>query len=251
MPPSGNALLTDHAMFVCPISRLQLLQLLPKGGEGAEIGVAKGEFSQPLLDVVKPGRLHLIDPWEHQRRADYTKDGNNVGDVEQEQRYQRVVTQFAEHIRAGRVVVHRAYSQDVAAVFADEQLDWIYIDGLHSYDGVRSDLDQYKSKVKPGGLIMGHDYTNHARAKELNFGVVEAVDEFVEREGFTFLALTQEGFPTYVLARSADAPAAQHFIAHLLYHVPGVVELRDFPASHVFQHKLVQVGNEVRAVSSF
>jgi Methyltransferase domain len=209
MPPSGNALLTDHAMFVCPISRLQLLQLLPKGGEGAEIGVAKGEFSQPLLDVVKPGRLHLIDPWEHQQRA------------------------------------------DVAAVFADGQLDWIYIDGLHSYDGVRSDLDHYKSKVKPGGLIMGHDYTNHARAKELNFGVVEAVDEFVEREGFSFLALTQEGFPTYVLARSADAPAAQHFIAHLLYHVPGVVELRDFPASHVFQHKLVQVGNEVRAVSSF
>lgn len=237
-------------MLLCPISRLQLLQLLPKGGEGVEIGVAKGEFSNALLDTLRPRQLHLVDPWEHQQREDYEKDPNNAGDDEQEARYGAVLRRFAAEIGAARVVVHRRYSQDVAAEFADGQFDWVYIDGLHSYAGVRSDLELYRPKVKPDGIIMGHDYTNHLNAQAMSFGV-EAVNEFVEREGFSFIALTQEVFPTYVLARDAAGEAVQHLTSHLLYHVPGVVELRDFPASGVFVHKIVQVGDHVRALPSF
>jgi methyltransferase family protein len=238
-------------MLLCPISRLQLLQLLPKGGEGVEIGVAKGEFSKAILDIVRPFKLHLVDPWEHQCRDDYDKDPSNAGDDEQESRYRAVLDRFAAEIGESRVIVHRRYSQDVATQFADGQLDWVYIDGLHSYEGVRSDLELYRPKVKPDGIIMGHDYTNHANAQAMKFGVVEAVNEFVEREGFSFIALTQDVFPTYVLAQSADCPAAQHLIAHLLYHVPGVVELRDYPASGAFVHRLVQVGDQVKALLSF
>src|SRR5579863_9495292 len=65
-------------MLLCAINRNQLLHFLPKGGEGAEIGVAKGEFSEALLGTVQPRKLHLIDPWEHQEREDYAHDGNNV-----------------------------------------------------------------------------------------------------------------------------------------------------------------------------
>lgn len=238
-------------MLLCPISRLQLLNFLPKGGEGAEIGVARGEFSQAILDTVKPCKLHLIDPWEHQTREDYDTDGNNVEDTEQESRYRGVIAQFSEAIDDDRIVLHRRYSQDAAGLFHDDQLDWVYIDGLHSYQGVRSDLALYRSKVKADGLIMGHDYTNHARAQAMKFGVVEAVNDFVGSQGFSFVALTQEAFPTYVLARNVDAPAARHLTAHLLYHVPGVVELRDFPAICTFQHKLLEIGGQVRILPSF
>ncbi|HWI26930.1 MAG TPA: class I SAM-dependent methyltransferase [Stellaceae bacterium] len=238
-------------MILCPISRLQLLNFLPKGGEGAEIGVARGEFSKAILDTVKPRKLHLIDPWEHQTREDYDTDGNNVEDAEQESRYRGVIAQFAEAIDDDRVILHRRYSQDAATFFHDGQLDWVYIDGLHSYQGVRSDLALYQSKVKVEGLIMGHDYTNHERAQAMKFGVVDAVNEFVGSQGLSFVALTQEAFPTYVLARDADAPAARHLIAHLLYHVPGVVELRDFPAICTFQHKILEIGGQVRILPSF
>lgn len=238
-------------MLLCPISREQLLQLLPKGGEGVEIGVAEGDFSRSLLDTLKPGKLHLVDPWEHQSREDYNTDGNNVDDDAQEARYRAVAQRFAAEQRDGRVAIHRRYSQDVVGEFADGSLDWIYIDGLHSYDAVCSDLALYKSKLKATGIIMGHDYTNHIRAQQMQFGVVEAVNEFVEREGFTFLALTQELFPTYVLARDADQPAAQHLTAHLLFHVPGVVELRDYPARSLFQHKILRVGGQFKVLPSF
>jgi hypothetical protein len=238
-------------MFLCPITREQLLQLLPKGGECAEIGVAKGAFSRAILDAVKPRKLHLIDPWEHQTREDYDTDGNNADDGEQEARHREVLAQFASEIDDGVVEVHRRYSQDAAARFHDGQLDWIYIDGLHSYDGVRADLECYKSKLKPDGLILGHDYTNHVRAQQMKFGVVEAVNEFVLQEALAFIALTKETFPTYVLARSAAGPIAQRLTTALLYCVPELVELRDFPAGCAFQHKIVQVGDQVRVLPSF
>jgi hypothetical protein len=235
-------------MFLCPISREDLLQFLPKGGEGLEIGVAEGEFSGTLLETIQPQKLHLVDPWEHQHREDYDRDSNNVGAAEQETRYRSVAARFESD---PRVIIHRRYSQDAAAEFSDGQFDWIYIDGLHSYDGVRSDLELYKAKLKPNGILMGHDYTNHVRAQEMKFGVVEAVNEFVAREGFTFLALTQELFPTYVLVRNTDHPSVQHLVAHLLYHVPTLVELRGYPAGRTFVHKFVQVGDRLKIMSSF
>jgi hypothetical protein len=238
-------------MLFCPLARTELLYLLPKGGEVAEIGVAKGEFSKEILARTSPRRLHLIDPWEHQARADYQRDGNNVGDDEQEARFETVQAMFATARERGQVEMHRAYSQDAASRFVDGQLDWLYIDGLHSYAGVTADLQNYKRKVKPEGLILGHDYTNHARAQSMDFGVVEAVNDFVRDEGYAFLALTNESFPTYVIARDAESEAAQNLMAQLVYHLPMVVELRDFPAVGNFQHKLMQVGDRFKVVSSF
>lgn len=238
-------------MLFCPLARTDLLHLLPKGGEVAEIGVAKGEFSKEILARTSPKKLHLIDPWEHQDRADYQRDGNNVSDAEQAARFQNVEATFAAERARGQVELHRAYSQDAAPRFADEQLDWLYIDGLHTYEGVTADLQNYKRKVKSGGLILGHDYTNHVSAQHMDFGVVEAVNDFIRDEGYTFLALTGEAFPSYVIARDAESAVAQKLMLQLVYHMPMVVELRDFPAVGNFQHKLLQVGDRLKVVSSF
>ena len=57
-------------MYVLQISRVDLLQFLPKGGVVAEIGVAEGGFSKKILNATSPQTLHLIDPWEFQDRDD-------------------------------------------------------------------------------------------------------------------------------------------------------------------------------------
>ena len=238
-------------MLLCPTTREDLLGLLPKGGEVAEIGVALGDFSQVILTHAAPRKLHLIDPWSHQDRADYLHDPNNADDVEQTRRYQSVLARFATEIRSQQVEVHRAYSQDIAAKFAPSQFDWIYVDGLHSYEGVSSDLTHYKDKVKAEGLIIGHDYTNHIGAQEMNFGVIEAVNDFAAAEGFHIIALTHEVFPTYVMSRRLDGPWVEHLLGHLLFHVPGIVEIRDHPARNSFQHKIVMLGGQRKSLLSF
>lgn len=236
-------------MLLCPTTRTHLLRLFPQGGEVAEIGVANGDFSQDILAEAKPARLHLIDPWEHQDRADYARDTNNVSAGEQDARFESVLARFRAQIDGGGIKVHRDYSEDAVIFFADGQLDWIYIDGMHTADAAYNDLVAYAPKIRDGGFIVGHDYTNHSQAKKWNFGVVEAVNRFVVEFGYEFVALTIENFPTYVLTKSADS--AQRMKKELILSVPYLVEIRDFPAKRDFEHKSLALDAGVIAYPSF
>lgn len=46
---------------------------------------------------------------------------------------------------------------NIKSLLQGEMLDFLFIDGDHSYDGVRQDFESYKSLVRPGGLIAFHD----------------------------------------------------------------------------------------------
>lgn len=237
-------------MFLLPLVREQLVHFLPKGGVGAEIGVAEGAFSQPLLEIAAPTRLHLIDLWLFQAEDDYRPDPNNVEDAEQERRYQAVRAIFAREIDAGRVVVQRQRSTEAAAAFGDGELDWIYLDAMHTYEAVRDDLRAFYPKIKERGFILGHDYTNHGSARRMNFGVIEAVNEFCRDTGCHFLALTAEAFPTYLLAKNPGTEEVNTLMTRLIYNVPYLVEIRDF-LDRDFQVRVVTLpGDEIRAFCS-
>jgi hypothetical protein len=236
-------------MLVCPTTRTQLIRLLPQSGEVAEIGVANGDFSQDILTEAKPRRLHLIDPWEHQDRADYAKDINNVFEREQDDRFNAVLARFRTQIDGGIVKIHRDYSEDAANFFGKEQLDWIYIDGMHTVDAAYNDLVTYAPKIREDGFIVGHDYTNHLQAQQWNFGVVDAINRFVLDFNYEFVALTIEAFPTYVLTKSKDS--AQQLMEELIRNVPYLVEIRDFPKKNGFQHKSLALGKGLIVYPSF
>jgi predicted O-methyltransferase YrrM len=59
-------------------------------------------------------------------------------------------------------------------------LDFVFIDADHSYEGCKADIEAWFPKVKPGGLLSGHDYDNPDFPE---FGVKRAVDEFAARHG--------------------------------------------------------------------
>jgi len=140
--------------------RRYILENLPKEGIGLEIGVWQGGFSDLLLHWTKPKELHLIDPWQNTDKSGYEgafyhdSHGHDMEDV-----YQFVLRRFAKEVADERVIIWRAKSQDIADHFDDEYFDWIYIDGDHSYKGIKADLDNYIPKVKSGGFIVGDDYT--------------------------------------------------------------------------------------------
>jgi hypothetical protein len=48
-------------------TREELLRILPQNGIVAELGVDEGGFSQMILSINKPKKLHLIDSWGSKR----------------------------------------------------------------------------------------------------------------------------------------------------------------------------------------
>lgn len=73
--------------------------------------------------------------------------------------------------------------------FADlKKVDFIYLDGDHSYEAVKDDLQVWWPLVSDIGILAGHDYdVQHP-------GVVQAVDEFFADKG--------------VVYRTTDSPAS-------------------------------------------
>lgn len=43
----------------------------------------------------------------------------------------------------------------------DGKIDFLFIDGDHTYQGVKSDFEMYSSLVRPGGVIAFHDICKH------------------------------------------------------------------------------------------
>lgn len=167
-------------IFGVPLTacRMNLLERMPKGSVCAEIGVYKGEFSAYILKVVRPKKLHLIDPWHYEMDPAYDRTwyGGRVG-VNQsymDTMYESVMRKFQKEIDAGVVVLHRGSSSDVLQTFPPDYFDWVYIDGNHSYDFVKSDIDLSLRAVKENGYIAGDDYHENGWWGD---GVIRAVDE--------------------------------------------------------------------------
>lgn len=168
------------------MSRLKLLEMMPKKAVCAEIGVWRGQFSKIILDKTKPEMLHLIDPWvwdlDKSQKIPYnnyianTKFAKNQKGMDEIYKY---VCKKFQHNR--RVVIHRQKSENAVILFNDGKFDWIYIDGCHKYEYVKKDLELYYAKVKAGGFITGDDYE---WGKQYKLPVKRAVQDFLNDENF-------------------------------------------------------------------
>lgn len=161
---------------------------IPENSVGVELGVWKGDSSAKFLQRAK--HLHLVDPWSVVAYEDSDEFGDYEGylsrysklvgsrDPEDFQKYyDRIAESVAERFKFFPITIHRCTTDQFFQLFA-EQVDWVYVDALHSFDGCLNDLRNSLKIVRPGGLILGDDYGN----KE---GVVRAVDAFIAETGLT------------------------------------------------------------------
>lgn len=192
-------------MYIIKESREDLLKVLPAGCVGAEIGVAEGYFTRHILRHTAPRRLYLVDCWRFQEEGTYVSDMNNVCQKKQDERYHDVLREHAQAIAAGNVVVLRMFSAEAASRLERGSLDWLYLDANHTYDAVRADLELYVPAMKRDGIVCGHDYSNSPWAARMDFGVVEAVNDFARKHGFAIVALTKEIYPSYMMMRPGAA----------------------------------------------
>lgn len=195
-------------MFITPLNRVDLLQLLPKGLVTAEIGVYRGGFSAQIIAASDPAKLYAIDPWGGPDDA-YVREYRVRDDMEQH--FEAVTRMFSNQIASGQVEIVRDYSREAIPQLEDGHLDWAYIDGMHSYDAVLGDLELIDPKIRADGLIWGHDFSNTFMSRAKKFGVVRAVREFLHTSGYTLQFITNESAPSFVIAKQPEAEFATAF----------------------------------------
>ena len=55
---------------------------------------------------------------------------------------------------------------NVKSIIDDKKIDFLFIDGDHSYEGVKKDFEMYSTLVRKGGIIAFHDIVPHDRAHD-------------------------------------------------------------------------------------
>jgi len=173
-----------------------LLKILNLNGKGVEVGVWQGKFSEQILSESALTELYSIDPWREFGRNEYV-DISNVAQQAQDKNYQ--ITQERLSPFKERSKVLRKTSAEAVKLFADNELDFVYIDAQHSYVECKNDIEMWWPKVKNHGILAGHDYLNGI-FPEGHFGVKQAVDKFVQENNLK-LHVTQENWPTWYVRR--------------------------------------------------
>jgi hypothetical protein len=115
---------------------------------GVEIGVENGFFSEEILRAGL--KLYSIDPWIHCPNWRYQR-----AQIEMEKIYEKAKKRLGKYENS---TIIRKISMDAVTDFANESLDFVYIDGNHEFRYVAEDIYEWTKKVRKGGIISGHDY---------------------------------------------------------------------------------------------
>ena len=112
-----------------------------------EIGTYIGDWA--MLWCKTNPKLHLtcIDPYR-------AYEGRPLQETQDE-----IYKTALENLKPYNANIIRKASMDAVDDFADSSLDFVSIDGDHSFDAAVMDLIRWCPKVRKGGLVAVHDYT--------------------------------------------------------------------------------------------
>ena len=132
---------------VSPLLRM----ILDRGySRGAEIGVWIGTSSKAILDMPTITKLYMVDPWREGNQQDTNYTQENLDIIYE--RVKRRVSQYGPRKEILRMTSNEANS------IVPHDLDFVFIDGDHRYDAVRSDILHWAPKIRKGGVLCGDDY---------------------------------------------------------------------------------------------
>lgn len=123
---------------------VRLASQMPAGATCLEVGSYLGASAILIAGSLRPGsRLFCVDTWQNDGMSEGTRD---------------TYAEFASNTSELSAIITplRASSVDAAASFEGE-IDFLFIDGDHSYEGCKTDFEAWIPKVRDGGTVAFHD----------------------------------------------------------------------------------------------
>lgn len=121
-----------------------------------EIGVYRGHFAAEVLAACGSiQKYYMVDPWRH-------LEGWNKPANADDARFSAYLaeTQANTEFAGSKRIPLRGTTTEVVDQIPDDSLDFAYIDGDHTLNGITIDLIKIYPKVRVGGWIGGDDFTH-------------------------------------------------------------------------------------------
>ncbi len=189
----AEAGLRARPLFALLGLRLPLAQHTPLEGDllrqfaaGAqcvvELGVAEGASAYEMRKVIAPGgHLYLVDPY-------------HLGHFFRRSAAELVARRLVHSVERGNVHWVRQMSHDAVRAWKRE-IDFLFIDADHAFEGVRRDWNDWTPFVRQGGVVALHD-------------ALPAADWVVPGKGPARLLESLSADPSWEVVASADSTAA-------------------------------------------
>ena len=135
-----------------------------------ELGTHSGNsyfaFCQAAKELGLGTQCYAVDTWQGDDHAG--KYGEEI--------FTTVTRHHDRHYKSFSRLVRSTFDQALAG-FADNSIDLLHIDGLHTYEGVRHDFESWLPKLTSNAIVLFHD-TN---VRDRGFGVFKLWEELAAR----------------------------------------------------------------------
>jgi SAM-dependent methyltransferase len=138
--------------FTYPTLYTEMVQQFPSGSKFVEVGCWKGRSAAYMcVEIANSNKdidFYCVDFWHVSPEREVEEpELKNLYDI------------FLENLKPVEAYYKpmKIPSVDAAKKFKDESLDFVFIDAGHEYDPVKEDILAWFPKIKPGGILAGHD----------------------------------------------------------------------------------------------
>jgi hypothetical protein len=137
---------------------LELLNHCPDGGTFVELGCFKGKSTSFIVtEIINQKRdvsFYAVDSFEG------STNSNDKNEVEAYKGISDIEKDFIANTKHlyKYFFTYKELSHEAADNFNDGDVDVLFIDAGHSYEAVKKDIEAWLPKMKPNGIIAGHDY---------------------------------------------------------------------------------------------
>jgi hypothetical protein len=151
-------------------TKFDFINDIPKKARILEIGTMGGDYAKELIDRANPASIDLVDTF-------CASDWHGMSRFTPQTHLEYINKKFEEY----RIVTaHKGDSTKILPTL-NKQFDYIYIDANHDYYHAKADLLNSVNLISRGGIIGLNDYISYDHINHIEYGVIEAVCEFLDK----------------------------------------------------------------------
>jgi len=184
---SADGIAENARLFANRIDLIKSLAPMINGKVIGEIGVAQGNFSEVLFDLLNPKEFVAFDLFNiHTIREPWAMKSAEVFQGKTHLEF------YKNRFATRNLKTEAGPSGETIKRYPDGYFDLLYIDGDHTYAGVKADADLAIKKIKPDGVLVFNDYIMYDWNDQYFYGIVPVVNDLVARGGYEIFGFAFE-----------------------------------------------------------